>query len=45
MNAVVVFLLMASSPIAIFLFLAKWMDTDFDTAWNTFENFVKDILK
>jgi len=45
MNAFIVLLLMASSPIAIFLFLAKWVDTDFDTAWNTFEDFIEDILK
>lgn len=45
MNSFVVFLLMASSPIAFLLFLAKWIDTDFDTAWDTFETFVEGIMK
>jgi hypothetical protein len=44
-NSFAVFLLMASSPVALLLFLAKWVDTDFDTAWDTFETFVEDTLK
>jgi len=45
MNFVMVFLLLASSPVALILFVAKALSTDFDTAWETFENFIEDVME
>lgn len=41
---VIVFLLLFTSIVNCCLFLAKWWDTDLDTAWKAFEDHVDNCL-
>ncbi len=41
---VIVFSMLITSVINIFLFISKWVDTDFDAAWKAFEDHVDNCL-
>jgi hypothetical protein len=40
----IVFLMLASSGMNLIMFFIKWYDSDFDTAWKTFEDHVDNCL-
>jgi hypothetical protein len=44
MRTLIIIVLLATSILQVFLFIAKWIDTDIDTAWKAFEDHVDNCL-
>lgn len=40
----IIFCLLISSLMSLGMFIAKWLETDFDTAWKCFEDHVDNCL-
>lgn len=44
LRTIIVIALLFTSLVNVFLFFAKWFDTDLDTAWKAFEGHVDNCL-
>lgn len=44
LRTIIVFVMLFTSLVNFALFIAKWIDTDIETAWNAFEDHVDNCL-
>jgi hypothetical protein len=44
LRTIIVFVMLFTSLVNLALFIAKWIDTDIDTAWKAFEDHVNNCL-
>lgn len=45
LNAILAALMIFSGPVTFLIFIFKWIETDFETAFGIFETFVQENLK
>lgn len=45
LNTILAALIIFSGPVTFIIFICKWVETDFETAWNIFETFIEENMK